>query len=303
MGKIIDLVIPILSEKPLLYDELITKINRILISQNEEITSEKLKKSIDKLIGKSIYKWRNGYFSLKKSPNTEDLEKLKLIPDINKVFCQTYFEDLETLESWNNDVDEKTMRQMSPIVRRILVENDLQILWKHLGFHKQPKLNTPNLKSFLDKINPNQITLLSAGGAKHNGMQVEKFILFNFQLTEKDIDFLNKNSKPERIELSLDDFMTSTCLVVEGEQITRRDVIKYIANKLGGNHFDSSRNIVTQEDENLIKKYKKLDKISNLNLTNLKTVYFELLSIVQCLFLSEDIKKLISKIKEVISPQ
>jgi hypothetical protein len=75
--------------------------------------------------------------------------------------------------------------------------------------------------------------------------------------------------------------------VVEGEVFRRREIIQYVANKLGGAHYDERRD----ERERLLdyaqEAYKVADK---------KPIYFELLSTGQKLVRSPDIERLRQKL-------
>jgi hypothetical protein len=84
-------------------------------------------------------------------------------------------------------------------------------------------------------------------------------------------------------------FAEATCIIVRGEQVNRRRLIKYVANKLGGAHHDTKRG--TDHEEHL---YSLLDESrQTMQLMGKPTVYFELLSIGQALARSPDIRLLI----------
>ncbi len=92
--------------------------------------------------------------------------------------------------------------------------------------------------------------------------------------------------------LLLDEYMASTCIVVDGTAVSRRHVVKFVANRLGGAHFDprgkKSRKREEEEEERL---FDLMDRA--VHVVRLPLVYYELLSIGQSLVNSEDIKRLL----------
>jgi hypothetical protein len=78
--------------------------------------------------------------------------------------------------------------------------------------------------------------------------------------------------------------------------VRRRDVIKYVANKLGRTHFDPSR----KKDEQA---FRILDAAMNSSvIVDKRLVYFELLSIGQAVAQSSDADKLRNLIAEKTRP-
>jgi hypothetical protein len=57
----------------------------------------------------------------------------------------------------------------------------------------------------------------------------------------------NNDPPSTRTGLTLQKFIDSPSMVIQGEEIPRRVLIKYVANKLGGSHFDERRG-TTRED-------------------------------------------------------
>ena len=95
---------------------------------------------------------------------------------------------------------------------------------------------------------------------------------------------------PEKLSL----FMKQISFVISGVKINREEVIKYIANKKGGAHYDDSRKIdIIGPKGELEKKYSLLDNIHNGTYTADKNaVYYELLSIGQRLIESNDVQRI-----------
>jgi len=85
--------------------------------------------------------------------------------------------------------------------------------------------------------------------------------------------------------MGLREFANSPAVIVRGTPIPRRTTIKYVANKLGGAHFDPRRE---NNDEGAM--YELLDKASTIALLGKPAIYFELLSAGQALANAADIQ-------------
>lgn len=215
-------------------------------------------------------------------------------------------EDLNYLKDyWDHSIDDAGLRITSPILRRLLVEGKLQKAWKIAGFEKQPKFIAITLSPLLEKFPIEGLDLASAGGAETSpgccsfgihyldldkilglGRDIEGLVSDGKLIPEGFVGTVN--NQPKESEFTLQEFCESTCLVVKGNRITRRIMIKYVANKCGGVHFDTKR-----DDKNAYL-FKKLDKV-NENYLNRDFIYFELLSTAQVLLRSDDIKRFMVK--------
>lgn len=89
--------------------------------------------------------------------------------------------------------------------------------------------------------------------------------------------------------IKLSKFMKQVSFKIRNVKINREEVIKYIANKKGGAHYDSSR----EKNRDLEVKYSLLDSIySNSSILDKNAVYYELLSIGQRLIGSNDVTRI-----------
>jgi len=204
-------------------------------------------------------------------------------------------EDLELLIELNKkSLTEKEIRLISPIIRRLLIENTLQRVWRNIGFNSMIKLNSTSMENMIQVFEVKETKFMTLGGANNGSGVVGNFVIYNKALTEEDIkkDFiLNKEVKVSEVPIHI--LLDTPCIIVNGVLITKKELIKYIANKCGGVHFDNSR----EEKE-----YKELDKILNIQIAELDSIYFEFLSIIKFLLTSPDINKLIKKLKEKTNP-
>ncbi|MCH8877101.1 MAG: hypothetical protein IIA89_09830 [Chloroflexi bacterium] len=88
-------------------------------------------------------------------------------------------------------------------------------------------------------------------------------------------------------EFPLLEFVDDASVVVGGVEIRRRQVVKYVSNRLGGAHLDRRRG--TTKDGMI---YDLLDKVADkYMLLEKSAIYFELLSIGQALVNSSDLTK------------
>jgi hypothetical protein len=197
-------------------------------------------------------------------------------------------EDIAFLKSeWDQDVSDASLRRSSPIFRRLLVEDHLQRCWRHLGLDKQPIIRAVSLEPFLSRIDPARIAYAQAGGAIHQGItvQVPIEVVGYIPPHEARQIFGSSEDSAER-DLRLKTFLDSTCVVARGNKISRRTLVKYVANKLGGVHFDPSRNIAKDEE----KSFSLLDEIRDqYTACNRAAIYFEFLSIGQAILKSPDV--------------
>jgi hypothetical protein len=93
-------------------------------------------------------------------------------------------------------------------------------------------------------------------------------------------------------KMNLNDFIEAPCLVLYGELISRRELIKYVSNKLGGAHSDTKRSS-TDRSYLAMDKARKDDKIQ---LAGKPLIYFEMLSIGQALAASDEINAFLKKV-------
>ncbi len=199
-------------------------------------------------------------------------------------------EDLKFLEEeWDQDITDASLRITSPVLRRLLVDNLLQRAWKASGLKGQPRITCPNLEWILSGISKKKTIFASAGGGKYKGVEIEGAILMNFALSEEQVAQRSRHRQGIPIEtLTLAGFIRSPCIIAQGKEISRRLLIQYVANKLGGAHWSPARK---QAQNDML--FALLDQISQgVILADKNAVYFELLSIGQALVNSPDIQTL-----------
>lgn len=197
--------------------------------------------------------------------------------------------DLRHIEAkWGDAIDDQTLRRESPILRRLLVEGDLQQAWKRIGFNGQPRIIASSLSKAVATIPNKRIKFASAGGANYGGVEVRGTVMVDYAMKEDELQRVYALGVPEE-EFGLVNFVKSPCMIIEGRLVSRHNLVKYVNNKLGGAHFDPQR-----------KKVKAiihlLDTVAeDVEIAGKNSVFWELLSVGQALVGSEDLDEFCRK--------
>jgi len=199
-------------------------------------------------------------------------------------------EDLTYLTWWSgtNPSDDE-IRRASPVVRRLLVENDLRQSWKLCGFEREPKVRF--VGSTADGNDEPGLVFRQDAMVNTGIGQIGAVKIYNRALTDEEI---RKHYETEREAITqpgrlvgLSHFLDTPAVVIKGERKTRRQLIKYVANKRGGAHFDTR-----DRDKNL-------DETSaQLMIAEHDPVLLNLLGIIQSVVSSEDVKSLMTTISQ-----
>ena len=183
--------------------------------------------------------------------------------------------DLDYLAStWNQQsITDDDLRRGSTQLRSLLVEGNLLRAWRKFGLLNQPNIIAPRLEGRLR--DHATISLAVAGGGNYEGMTTGLTLIRTRSLGPEGFSVINKNDFEHTFKTTA--FLDSCAMVVDGKRVKRREVIQYVANKLGGVHYD------TQRSESA---FAALDTASvRINILGKNPVYFELLSIGQLLAL------------------
>src|SRR5581483_5614044 len=175
-------------------------------------------------------------------------------------------------EEWDEEVDDHSLRRSSTVLRRLLVDNELQRAWKAAGFEREPVIEASTLQYLVDTAPLDKVAFAAAGGAKYKGAELRGAIMRNYAMTQEQIQKENAQGVPSAT-FGLRAFIEAPSVIVKGKVIARRVVIKFISNKLGGAHHDAKRG---KTDEELL--FAKLDSMQQIRLLDKPAVYFELLS-------------------------
>lgn len=198
------------------------------------------------------------------------------------------------LESTRECPSNDEIRKISADMRFLFIDGNgnLKKAWKTAGLKNEPKILVP---SFLNKTdNSVNSTIFTGGGANINGMQIMGFSYSDRALSDEEIkaDYEKErasiNAPAEQIGLNA--YLNSKVVKVNNIMLSRREIIKYVANKLGGVHYDEKGR--DQNVESFRHEVRLLDQ---------DPIYFELLSYAQQVSESPDIKLLANKIYALLT--
>ncbi len=214
-------------------------------------------------------------------------------------------EDLDYLfKEWNQDIDDASLRRSSPVLRALLVEGLLGRAAHQVG--REIRVMAPAIGRIVKEAELRECAFFQAGGAKYKGMIVQSMSMVLRAKTPAEIKASYERQKEiigKSYPVKLGVFLKQTSFVVKGVLINREEVIKYVANKLGGAHYDASRATSKEDGEvSLEQKYALLDEVrAGTVMADKNAVYYELLSIGQRLVNSRDIRTLRKHLNQVAS--
>lgn len=206
-------------------------------------------------------------------------------------------QDLDYISrAWTDGVAADEIRRGSAILRRFLVDGGQGVLfraWRHHGLEGQPTVVAPDLRAACGE-DLSAIIVGVAGGGSVGGLSAANMIL-NRGATTPDPLPVEVGTTAER-PWRLLDFVDAPALVVDGEIVTRREVVKYMANHLGGVHL--SRRVRKTEEE-MVRRIRTLKPTLKAveNPLSLDWLEFELLSIGQLLADAPDVGRLKRRIE------
>ena len=214
---------------------------------------------------------------------------------MNSRLHRTVLEDLEYLQdAWKfGRIDEGKLRRDSTTLRKLLLnERLLSVTWHDRMGDQAFMIYAPVMPDF-EKEMPSLLEGMvfysvggahfgcGSGGARRGPTQAE----YDKMSPEEKARF-DKEAGPVWWPMSLNRFVSNRCLYALGQPISRRNLITFVANKLGGAHFDVGRG----------KPYESaLERLISSEGTQI--LYFELLSAVQHLMESPDTVRLMAALR------
>lgn len=224
---------------------------------------------------------------------------------IDRNLLQLVLEDIEYLASeWNQDIDDASLRRASVVLRSLLIEGRLITAAK--GVEQDIRILTPAIAKAYSETELKSMHYYQAGGGKYKGSIVQSLCIVKRAKSpdeikadyEKQKELINKN-----YPVKLSEFLRQASFAINGVIINREEVIKYVANKLGGAHYDSTRRISPSGSSVCLEdKYMILDNVRNsTEVADKNAIYYELLSIGQRLVNSRDIQHLQKNLKRFLS--
>jgi len=222
----------------------------------------------------------------------------------DRELLQVVYDGLKYLSTeWQQDIDDSLLRITSPILRTLLIDGKLKLAADTVQL--RTRIMAPSIYKTLPISELKSYSYWQCGGAKHRGTMVMASGMKNYAMTAEEMKAEFEKMKPtigKSFPVKIDQFLKQISFVVEGVTISRSTVIKYVCNKLGGTHYDSSRDYGNEEIE---AQFVLLDKIrKQIALADKNAIYFELLSIGQRIVNSRDIRHLQRRLKNILgAPQ
>ena len=152
----------------------------------------------------------------------------------------TVYEDIKHLSVlWQrDDLSNADIRNSSHILRRLLIYNDLQKSAN--SRHIKLTIEAPNNKSLITATRNNVLEFFQSAGTTVFGVWLRASTVSKGSAEKLNSIFKDFNPD-DKIELNLSSFLKQPVFSFKGDLIARADVIKYVANKAGGPHFDANR--------------------------------------------------------------
>jgi len=216
---------------------------------------------------------------------------------MKRELLKVVLEDLKYLSTeWNQDIDDASLRRASTVLRRLLVDQELLQAARMLG--KDISVMAPLICREESFENLDEIVFYQAGGANFRGMEIQTLTIVRGVLSNEEIKQRwerERNLVGKSYPVKLSKFLKQTSFIVFGIKINREEVIKYITNKLGGAHYNSSRKTSNDGSTVMLEdKYVLMDRVGReLRVADKNAIYYELLSIGQRVVNSPDVKALL----------
>jgi hypothetical protein len=236
-------------------------------------------------------------------------------------------EDIEFFKKWwehDETVDTTVIRHGSAALRRLLVEDMAGRAWRQLLFTKRPRIEGPDLLAFYAAKCPDlrAVVMAAAGGCRFAGTEFAFFGSYRvdnprtgvpamaeegFAVVTTTTARIAGGSTPSELDplihrmWYLDEYLNAPGLIRFGEKLSRREVIKHIANALGGVHLQKNTSsslralLVDAEDKlhftgTTSEPYGRYAVVKQRG--ELRSYYIETLAIGQAVGRSEDFQKL-----------
>jgi len=191
-------------------------------------------------------------------------------------------------DKWNQNVALENTIRNSNILRMLLVEGNLEKAWRLCGYTYPIRLRAITLTNVLNKQERCRILTAIAGGAQYKEVI---WAMMTVSLTDEEEGEKPSSHNPPKVEeLTLDQYIRIPCMIIKEIDINRIELIKYVANKLGGAHLD-----FTRSNKPLEQKFLALDSLHNYQQIDKNVIPYELLSIGQELINSKHIQRLMKR--------
>jgi hypothetical protein len=207
----------------------------------------------------------------------------------------TVASDLAYLDhEWTDDVDDETIRRNSNVLRVLLIDGWYGRGWRAAGKTREPSVSAIDLRDVFAVEDIGDVEYAQAGGGRSFGVNVPTPTVHNRAMKPEEIlaryqrgrAALEQGLRPHERWYMLTEFLESPSILANGRYVSRRLVVKYMANRLGGTHLGASGH-----DESQVFDF--LDEVSEPYwFAGRPTIHFEVLSIGQAIGRSADAREL-----------
>lgn len=244
---------------------------------------------------------------MRKSSNrkkTSRSERRELTQVEAQDFLRVVRDDLVLLQRLNYGRPLRSeVRVASAILRRLLHELMFANAWSLAQIPDEPRFRAVDLDGTLVTVDRKYIHYAYAGGATTEGAQHAGYVLLVVPKAEveaegKDAVLQRVNSSMKPVghrDFTLTEFCQSSSVASGHATVSRLGLVRYVANKLGGVHWDNERGAWTDP---VGSRHRLLDE-AHLVVGRLPAPLYEVLSIAQAVAESNDTRRLIQRIDEI----
>jgi len=145
-------------------------------------------------------------------------------------------EDLVTLKAAVEDIDieNRQIRNISGILRRLLIDNDIQNVSRK--YIPKITIQTPDNNEIYRSSRKSPFLFFQSCGCKIRGIWM-RAIIAEYGSVPRQLEF----NPGTTVDLKINNFLRQNVFCFKGEWVSRSDVIKYVANKASGVHSDTKR--------------------------------------------------------------
>ena len=221
-----------------------------------------------------------------------------------KEFMRVVRDDLEFLRSLNYRKPSRTeVRVASSVLRRLFYDGMYLNAWVLAGLDGEPSIPAVDLQTIVSELQPHHIQYAYAGGAPTDGAHHKGYVLLavpaaeaeaeGYEATARRISGLIKPGATRAFSLS--EFLAAPAVISGNAAVSRLGVVRYVANKLGGVHWDSERGGWSNP---VSSRHRLLDE-EHLMVGRLPAPLYEVISIAQDIAYCDDTIRFIERVADV----
>ena len=180
-----------------------------------------------------------------------------LLLSATKEAAAAFVEDMAHIRELmaKNDWSSRELRHLSAVLRRLFVENDIRsIAPPRVG---RMFFTVPDNSDFYHATKKHFLFMFVSGGPTLFGHDCRALVMFKGKQPHPDLSLIDKTRS---VSLPLDGFLSQRVLAFDNKWISRRQVIKYVANNASGVH---SLAVQTEEEHAMtrMRRYMKVEAL------------------------------------------